>query len=102
MTISYIYKQSNINSTKSKINAAVEARELPKIVTYEWLDNQLDITFNKAGVSIISLILYSEGDDSVLKESKRVIALLHKPFITTALTIVEQIIEQSGGVKYST
>lgn len=96
--ISYIFGNSTIPTTKTAIENTMATMELPKIVQVLWINDDLTLTFSKAGVSHISFHLSQEISDVIVTETKREISMFHRPFITMVETLIDNTLTKAGGV----
>jgi hypothetical protein len=98
MSASMHYKISkSLNQAKSELNTTLSQKIKKDYVKVEWRGDDLLVSIDKGGKSEFHISLKPEGDTVSLKEVKRNIAFLHKPFVSEVERMIDDIIGSIGG-----
>lgn len=91
--------QENATDVKTKLIEII-SREIKKdYVKTAWDKMVLCIKIEKMGSSEIRLALNSSGEQTLIEETKRSIAMMHKPFIADVEKVVENILQNKLGAQ---
>ena len=100
MTITFKYIiEENIDSVKTRLLDILKNEIKKSYVKTSWNQNELCIRIEKMGTSEIKIQLNEQNNKCTIQESKRSVAMMHKPFIAEVEKIVDELLTQKLGAK---
>lgn len=99
MTMSWTFRNLSTDEAKSILQRELNAAGVPSFATISWDQNTMSVKIDKGGKSEFKIALQSQGTDTKFIETKRDIALFHKPFVGRVESFVEQILNKAGAAK---
>lgn len=97
MTKIHYCANDNLENTKNKLNTILENEFKKDYIKTFWENDELCIRIEKMGTSEIKIHLAQDGDQVHLKESKRNISMMHKPFVAEVERRVQVVMEDRLG-----
>ena len=92
----------NINSVKTRLLDILKTEIKKSYVKTSWNQNELVIRIEKMGTSEIKIQLSENDSKCLIQESKRNVAMMHKPFISEVEKIVDDLLLNKLGAKKMT
>ena len=96
MKSSWVIINSDIEKAKKSLMESMKKSEMPSFIKTNWEQNELCVRVEKNGKSEIRLALLAEGDKIKIIETKRSVALLHKPFVGRVETFLNGLMQECG------
>lgn len=81
---------------KTLLEKELGAVELPSFATLSWEGNTLKVNIAKAGKSQFTMALESSGQGTIIRETDRSVAFVHKPFVSVVEKFVSTVMEKVG------
>jgi hypothetical protein len=97
-TFAYLVDK-DVATTKEQLTNTIKAEIKKDYVKTSWNGNELSIKIEKMGTSEIKMSLQDNGKGTKIQETKRNIAMMHKPFIGDVERMVVEIFENKLGAK---
>jgi hypothetical protein len=94
MAKSWTIKGKNQNEVKTLVERSLAEVGLPSMAAISWEGHNLQVSIAKAGKSQFTMTLESAGADTVIKETNRSVAFVHKPFVAVVETFVDKVMQK--------
>ena len=91
-----------IDSVKTRLLDILKTEIKKSYVKTSWNQNELVIRIEKMGTSEIKIQLSENDSKCLIQESKRNVAMMHKPFISEVEKIVDDLLLNKLGAKKMT
>lgn len=92
MAKTWTIPNKSASQARTSLEKHLNSSELPSSARLDWIGNDLQVTIEKAGKSQFTLSLEENGGSTVVKESRRSIALMHKPFVGRVESFIDELI----------
>ena len=99
MAMSWTFKNINAADAKTILQRELQAACVPSFASVSWEQETMLVKIDKGGKSEFKLTLQSNGSDVKFVETKRDVALFHKPFIGKVENFVDSILTKAGAAK---
>ena len=99
MTMSWTFRNISADEAKAILQQELQAAGVPSFASVSWEQNTMLVRIEKGGKSEFKLALQSQGADTKFVETKRDVALFHKPFVGRVESFVDQILNKAGAAK---
>ncbi|MFZ9520418.1 MAG: hypothetical protein ACO3A4_08070 [Silvanigrellaceae bacterium] len=99
MTMSWTFRNVSADEAKSLLQKELQAIGVPSFASVSWEQNTMLVRIDKGGKSEFKIALQSQGADTKFIETKRDVALFHKPFVGKVESFVDQILNKAGAAK---
>lgn len=99
MTMSWMFRNLSTDEAKSLLQRELQAAGVPSFATISWEQNTMLVRIEKGGKSEFKIALQSQGSDTKFVETKRDVAMFHKPFVGRVESFVDQILNKAGAAK---
>ncbi|NBO37224.1 hypothetical protein EBU99_01435 [bacterium] len=99
MAMSWTFRNVSSNDAKTILQRELQAAGVPSFANVSWEQNSMFVKIDKGGKSQFVLTLESNGSDTKFVETKRDVALFHKPFVGKVESFVDQILTKAGAAK---
>lgn len=94
MTIQRTFSYDDETKFLKIFQQALGGLDLPSFVRFELNDKSLFVKVEKNGMSAIHLSIQKKGSAMIIQEKERKVALLHRPFIHRATSMLEDLFDQ--------
>lgn len=99
MTMSWTFRNVSADEAKTLLQKELQATGVPSFASVSWEQNTMLVRIDKGGKSEFKIALQSQGSDTKFIETKRDVALFHKPFVGKVESFVDQILNKAGAAK---
>jgi hypothetical protein len=99
MAMCWTFKNTNAVDAKTILQRELQAMGVPSFANVSWEQDTMLVKIDKGGKSEFKLTLQSNGSDVKFVETKREVALFHKPFIGKVESFVDSILTKAGAAK---
>jgi len=99
MVMCWNFKNTNTLDAKTILQRELQAVGVPSFANVSWEQDTMRVKIDKGGKSEFKLTLQSNGSDVKFVETKREIALFHKPFIGKVESFVDSVLTKAGAAK---
>lgn len=99
MTMRWKTDKVGADDVKESLSAAISQANIPSFAKISWNGPELMVRIEQGGTSEIRLKIESDGKGAAVTETKRSIALLHRPFAKTVEAFVERVMSEAGLVR---
>lgn len=99
MAMSWTFRNTNTNDAKNLLQRELQAAGVPSFAMVSWEQDTMLVKIDKGGKSEFKLTLQSSGSDVRFVETKRDVALFHKPFIGKVENFVDSVLSRAGAAK---
>lgn len=97
MLVNISYKDGSPEEILAAIKEKLGGRKLGKMVSFELVGTDLEVTIKKMGTSHLGFKNYGNGSGVEWRLEKEKIALSHRAFKNEVLEKLTHVIEQTGG-----
>jgi len=94
--MAWTLKELSMDETRKKIDGLLSQFKLPPFARISWEKDELCVHIDKGGKSEFRLSFQKDGDCINIKETKRQVALLHKPFASQVQKVVDDTLKKVG------
>lgn len=94
MSKSWTVKGKTQSEVKTLVEKSLKEIGLPSVATVNWDGHKLEVSISKAGKSQFTMAIESAGTDTVIKETARSVAFVHKPFVAVVETFVAKVMDR--------
>jgi hypothetical protein len=94
MAKSWTIPNRSANESRAALEKHLSSSQLPSSARLDWVGNDLQVTIEKAGKSQFTLSLQESGGSTVIKESRRSLALMHKPFVGRVESFIDELVNK--------
>ena len=99
MTMSWTFKNTNASDAKNSLQKELQAAGVPSFADISWEQDTMLVKIDKGGKSEFKLTLQASGTDVQFVETKRNVALFHKPFVGKVDSFVDSVLTKAGAAK---
>jgi hypothetical protein len=99
MAMSWTIPKKTVELARTALETEIAKAALPSFAQIIWENNELCVKIDKAGKSEFRMALKPEGDNVKMIETKRDVALFHRPFVDKVEGYVQQILSGVGASK---
>ncbi len=99
MTMSWTFKNTNASDAKNSLQKELQAAGVPSFADVSWEQDTMLVKIDKGGKSEFKLTLQASGTDVQFVETKRNVALFHKPFVGKVESFVDSVLTKAGAAK---
>ncbi|NBX15975.1 MAG: hypothetical protein EBR09_01270 [Proteobacteria bacterium] len=99
MPMCWTFRNLNADQAKSILEKELQATGVPSFASVSWEQNTMLVKIDKGGKSEFKITLQNQGTDTKFVETKRDVALFHKPFVGKVESFVDQILNKAGAAK---
>jgi hypothetical protein len=99
MTMSWTFKNTNTSDAKNVLQNELQAAGVPSFADVSWEQDTMLVKIDKGGKSEFKLTLQTSGSDVQFIETKRNVALFHKPFVGKVESFVDTVVTKAGAAK---
>ena len=96
MKQSWIIQNTDVDKVKKLLSETMQKSDVPTFVKTTWEQNELCVKVDKNGKSEFRLALSAEGEKVKIFETKRSVALLHKPFVGRVESFLSSLMKDCG------
>ncbi|NBW80170.1 hypothetical protein EBR21_00300 [bacterium] len=97
--MSWTFRNVSADEAKTLLQKELQATGVPSFASVSWEQNTMLVRIDKGGKSEFKIALQSQGSDTKFIETKRDVALFHKPFVGKVESFVDQILNKAGAAK---
>ncbi len=94
MAKSWSLPGKNADAVKELVQKELSSSDLPSSARIDWVGHDLQVTIEKAGKSSFTLSLNESNGSTTVTETKRSIALMHKPFVGRVEGFVDELFQK--------
>jgi hypothetical protein len=99
MVMSWTFRNTNTTDAKAVLQKELQAAGVPSFAMVSWEQDTMLVKIDKGGKSEFKLSLQSSGSDVRFVETKRDVALFHKPFVGKVESFVDTVLSRAGAAK---
>lgn len=92
MAKTWTIPNKSASQARASLEKHLDSSDLPSSARLDWVGDDLRVTIEKAGKSQFTLTLEENGGSTMVKESGRSIALMHKPFVGRVESFIDELI----------
>jgi len=97
--MSWTFKNTNASDAKNSLQKELQAAGVPSFADISWEQDTMLVKIDKGGKSEFKLTLQASGTDVQFVETKRNVALFHKPFVGKVESFVDSVLTKAGAAK---
>lgn len=94
MSKSWTIKGKTQSEVKTLVERSLAEVGLPSVASINWEGHQLQVSISKAGKSQFTMALESSGSDTIIRETNRSVAFVHRPFVAVVETFVSKVMDR--------
>lgn len=79
---------------KKALVSQLSATEIPSFASVDWDGYNMKVELAKAGKSKFTMTLETSGGSTVIRETDRNVAFVHKPFVSRVEKFVDELMEK--------
>lgn len=99
MTMSWTFKNTNATDAKNSLQKELQNAGVPSFADISWEQDTMLVKIDKGGKSEFKLTLQAKGSDVQFVETKRNVAMFHKPFVGKVESFVDSVLTKAGADK---